>query len=90
MSAVIILQNNDYVKSVLEGHGPAKPMLKCTAVPTIFSFIKPVKRRKMNEARAAKSQHQLLINDLLGPSSASRSQTVIVPYVNEWQFQCGR
>ena len=64
---------NDYVKSVLEGLGPAEPMLKQTAVQTIFSFIKPVQQRKMSKARAAKSQHQSLVDDLLGPSSASSS-----------------
>ena len=76
---------DDYVKSVLEGHGPAKPKLKATAVPTIFSFTKPVKRRKLSEARAAKSQHDSLIGDLLGSSSESSSQAVTIPDKQELQ-----
>lgn len=54
-----------YVSPVLEGHGPFTRTLKPDAVPTIFSFVSPPKRRKLSEARQAKSQHKDLVEGLL-------------------------
>jgi len=46
----------DYVTSALPGHGPSKKTLKPEAVPSVFSFVPPVKRRKISEARIASGQ----------------------------------
>ena len=40
----------DYVTSVLPGHGPSKKTLKPEAVPSVFSFVPPAKRRKISKA----------------------------------------
>ena len=58
----------------MEGFGPKQPTLKADAVPTVFCFSQPTKRRKLSEAREAKALHRSIIDDLLaGPSTASRS-----------------
>ena len=40
----------DYVTSMLPEHGLSKKTLKPEAVPSVFSFVPPAKRRKISEA----------------------------------------
>ena len=60
----------DFTGSVLEGFGPSKKTLKPNAVPSVFSYASPSKRRKTSEARNALAIHRDIINKLLsaGPS----------------------
>ena len=70
-------EETSYVSSVLAGFGPSRRTLKADAVPTIFSFNSPPKRRKLSEARQAKAQHRDLVEGLLEAScSATPSATV--------------
>ena len=67
-------EETSYVSSVLAGFGPSRRTLKADAVPTIFSFNSPPKRRKLSEAKA---QHRDLVEGLLEAScSATPSATV--------------
>ena len=49
----------NYVSSVLPGHGPLKKTLKPEAVPSVFSFVPPAKRRKISEARIARTEQRV-------------------------------
>ena len=62
----------DFIGSVLEGLGPLKKMLKPYAVPSVISYLSPLKRRKTSEARIALATHCSIIDELLsvGPSDA--------------------
>ena len=64
------------MSGAIEGLGPKRPTLKPEAVPTVFCFSQPTKRRKLSEAREAKSMHRFIIDDLLaGPSSSYGSSS---------------
>jgi len=45
----------------VEGFGPKRPTLKADAIPTVFCFSNPVKRRKLSEAREARAMHHSII-----------------------------
>ena len=83
-----------YVSPVLEGHGPFRRTLKPDAVPTIFSFVSPPKRRKLSEARQAKSQHKDLVEGLLNErddTAESRDlEPVSVVTTRDVGTQCGK
>lgn len=51
-------------------------MLTDDAVPTVFSFCPSTKRRKLGEARASKTEHCAIIEELLpGSSSLKKPST---------------
>ena len=61
-----------------------RPELNDDAVPTLFSFCTPDKCRKFNEARANKTEHRAIIDELLpGPSSISSPKPSI--YYKEYR-----
>ena len=69
-------EETSYVSSVLAGFGPSRRTLKADAVPTIFSFNSPPKRRKLSEARQAKAQHRDLVEGLLEASCSATFEPV--------------
>ena len=50
--------------------------IQADAVPTIFSFNSPPKRRKLSEARQAKAQHRDLVKGLLEASCSATFEPV--------------
>ena len=72
-------EETSHVSSVLAGFGPSKWTLKADAVPTIFSFNSPPKRRKLSEARQAKAQHRDLVEGLLEASCSATSSATVEP-----------
>ena len=69
-------EETSYVSSVLARFGPSRRTLKADAVPTIFSFNSPPKRRKLSEARQAKAQHRDLMEGLLEASCSATFEPV--------------
>ena len=70
-----------YVTSVLAGFGPSRRTLKADAVPTIFSFNLPPKRRKLSKARQAKAQHRDLVDGLMEASGSASLSANLSLYV---------
>ena len=64
---------------MLAGFGPSRRTLKADAVPTIFSFNSPPKRRKLSEARQAKAQHRDLLEGLMEASSSATLSATFEP-----------
>ena len=60
-----------YVSSALEGFGPSRRTLKSDALLTIFSFNSPPKWRKLSEARQAKAQHRIVVEELLAEQNSN-------------------
>ena len=82
-----------YVSSVLEGFGPSRRTLKPDAMPTVFAFNSPPKRRKLSEARQAKAQHKAVVNKLLGDSTGESAEAEsIEPIITTRDIgvQCGK
>ena len=82
-----------YVSSVLEGFGPSRLMLKPDAVPSVFAFNSPSKRRKLSEARQAKAQHKAVVNELLGDSTGESAEAEFIEPIITTQdigVQCGK
>ena len=81
----------DFVSSVVEGFGPKRPTLKPEAIPTVFCFSQPAKRRKLSEMREARALHRSIIDDLLaGSSTAPESNTgESLPATRDIGIQCG-
>ena len=78
----------DFIGSVLEGFGPSKKTLKPDAVPSVFSYMPPPKRRKTSEARIAQATHRGIINELLSPGPSSQ-QNEPEPLTKDVGIQCG-
>ena len=82
----------DFIGSVLEGFGPSKKTLKPDALPSVFSFVPPPKRRKTSEARIAQATHRGIIDELLssaaGPSSL-QDDAESEPITKDVGIQCG-
>jgi len=80
----------DYVTSVLPGYGPSKKALKPEAVPSVFSLVPPGKRRKISEARIARAEQQVMVDQLLSRSSSSSNISVDTqPLTTDVETQCG-
>ena len=80
----------DFVSGAIEGFGPKRPTLKPEAVPTVFCFSQPTKRRKLSEAREAKAMHRSIIDSLLaGPNSSCGSSEDPQPATRDIGIQCG-
>ena len=78
-----------YVSSVLEGFGPSRRTLKPDAVPTVFAFNSPPKRRKLSEARQAKAVVNELLGDSTGESAEAESIEPIIT-TRDIGVQCGK
>ena len=68
-------------------------MLKADAVPSVFSYVPPLKRRKTSEARIALATHHNIVNELLsaGPSDTHNQQCEPEePLTKDVGIQCGR
>ena len=85
-----------YVSSILKGFGPSRRTLKPDAVPTIFAFNSPPKRRKFSEARQAKAQHRAVVEELLEKeevascSSVGPLESAAVVTTRDVGIQCGK
>ena len=85
----------DFVSSVLQGFGPSKRTLKPDAVPSVFSFAPPPKRRKITEARIARAEQQATIKQLVYSSQCSSepgtstSISSAAPATRDIGIQCG-
>jgi len=80
----------DYVTSVLPGHGPSKKTLKPEAVPSVFSFMPPAKHRKISEAQIARTEQRVMVDQLLSRSSSSSNISVDTqPLTTDVETQCG-
>ena len=82
----------DFIGSVLEGFGPSKKTLKPNAVPSVFSFVPPPKRRKTSEAKIAQATHRGIIDELLSPAAGPSSQqddAESEPLTKDVGIQCG-
>ena len=82
-----------YVSSVLEGFGPSRQSLKTDAVPTIFTFNSPPKRRKLSEARQAMAQHRAIVEELLdkGVGADSSNHEPVRPVTTQdVSIQCNK
>ena len=80
----------DFFGSVLEGFGPLKKTLKFDAVPSVFSFVPPLKRRKTSEARIAQTAHRGITEELLSPPGPSSQQNdAPEPCTKDVGIQCG-
>ena len=80
----------DFVSGAIEGFGPKRPTLKPEAVPIVFCFSQPTKRRKLSEAREAKAMHRSIIDSLLAePSSSCGSSEDPQPATRDIGIQCG-
>ena len=80
----------DFIGSVLEGFGPSKKTLKLDAVPSVFSFVPPPKRRKTREARIAQAAHRGIIEELLSPPDpSSQLNDAPEPRTKDVGIQCG-
>ena len=80
----------DFVSGAIEGFGPKRPTLKPEAVPTVFCFSQPTKRRKLSEAREAKTMHRSIIDSLLaGPNSSCGSSKDPQLATRDIGIQCG-
>ena len=77
----------DFVGSVLEDFGPSKKVLKPDAVPSVFSYVPPPKRRKTSESRIAQATHRGIINELLSPGPSQQSEPE--PLTKDVGIQCG-
>ena len=55
----------DFVSSIVPGFGPKRATLKPDAVPTVFCFSNPAKRRKPSKARQARALHRSIVDNLL-------------------------
>ena len=73
---------------MLEGFRPSKKTLKPDAVPSVFCYAPPPKRRKTSEARIALATHRDMINELLsaGPSNEFKPE----PRTKDMGIQCGK
>ena len=67
-----------YILSVLGGFGPSRRTLKLDAVPTVFPFNSPPKRRKLSEARQANAQHKAVVNELLCDSTGESAKAEFI------------
>ena len=76
----------DFVNSMLEDFGPSKKTLKPDAVPSVFSYVPPPKRRKTSEYRIAQTTHQDIINELLSPGPSQQSEPE--PFTKDVGIQC--
>ena len=64
-----------YVSSILEGVGPSRQtLLKLDAIPTVFAFNSPPKRRKLSEARLSRAEHKAVVGELLGKKEPDSSE----------------
>jgi len=80
----------DYVTSVLPGHGPSKKTSKPEAVPSVFSFVPPAKLRKISEARIARTEQRVMVDQLLSTSSSSSNVSLgTQPLTTDVETQCG-
>ena len=81
----------DFTGSVLEGFGPSKKTLKLDAVPSVFSYVPPSKRRKTIEAQSALATHCDIITELLsaGPSDIHHQYNEPEPITKDVGIQCG-
>ena len=80
----------DFISSVVEGYGPKRATLKSDAVPTVFCFSNPAKRRKRNEARESRVLHRSIIEDLLKePTTEPHSSKEPEPATRDIRIQCG-
>ena len=78
----------DFVGCIVEGFGPLKKTLKPDAVPSVFSYMPPMKRRKTSEARIAQAEHCSIIDELLSPEP-SQLEPELEPLTKEVGIQCG-
>ena len=76
-----------YVSSILKGFGPSKRTLKADAVPTIFAFNSPPKRRKLSEARQAKAQHRAVVEELLEKAVQNKQKWLAAALLNHSSLQ---
>ena len=80
----------DFVSSVVEGFGQKRATLKLDAVPTVFYFLNPAKRRKLSEARELRALHRSIIEDLLKePTTEPHSSKEPEPATQDIGIQCG-
>ena len=80
----------DFVSSVVERFGPKRTMLKSDAVPTVFCFSNPDKRRKLSKARESRALHRSIIEDLLKePATDPHSSKEPEPVTRDIGIQCG-
>ena len=76
---------------MLEGFGLSKKMLNPDAVPLVFCYAPPPKRRKTSEARIALATHRDVINELLsaGPSNQP-NEFEPEPHTKDVGIHCGK
>ena len=80
----------DYVTSVLLGHGPSKKTLKPEAVPSVFSFVPPAKHRKISEDRIVRTEQWVMVDQLLSTSSSSLNVSLDTQLLTtDVETQCG-
>ena len=81
----------NFTGGVLEGFGPSKKTLNPDAVPSVFCYAPPPKRRKTSEARNALATHRDVINELLsaGPSNQQK-EFEPEPRTKDVAIQCGK
>ena len=80
----------DFVSSVVKGFGPKRATLKSDAVPTVFCFSNPAKRRKLSKARESRALHCSIIEDLLKePTTEPHSSKEPEPATQDIRIQCG-
>ena len=78
--------------SVLEGFGPSRRKLKPDAVPTVFAFNSPPKRRKLSEARLSRAEHKAVVGELLAEKEPDSSEAEFLEPVTtrDVGIQCGK
>ena len=75
-----------FVGCIIEGFGPSKKTLKPDAVPSVFSYMPPTKRRKTSEVRIAQAAHHSIIDELMSPEPSYPEPE---PLTKEVGIQCG-
>ena len=66
-------------------------MLKPDAVPNVFAFNSPPKQRKLSEARLARTEHKVIVGELLGEKGPDSSEVEFIEPVTtrDVGIQCG-
>ena len=67
-------------------------MLKPDAVPTVFAFNLPPKRRKLSEARLSRAEHKAVVGELLAEKEPDSSKAEFLEPVTtrDVGIQCGK
>lgn len=76
---------------MLKGFGPSKKTLNPDAVPSVFYYMLPPKRRKTSEAQITLATHHNMINELLsaGPGN-QQNEFESEPRTKDVGIQCGK